>query len=79
MKNSVKYYGSMVRVGVTKTTDDEITVHLEDVSAIPIEWIENWLKTCIPRYDNDRMTYIADVYEMLEEWEKENEQSSIDN
>ena len=43
------------------------------VKAIPIEWIQEWLETCIPRYDYDRMTYIADVYEMLEDWEKENE------
>ena len=43
------------------------------VNAIPIEWIEKWLEICIPHYDYDRMTHIADVYEMLEDWEKENE------
>lgn len=43
------------------------------VNAIPIEWIENWLETCIPRFDYDRMTYMADAYEMLEDWEQENE------
>ena len=40
--------------------------------AIPIEWIDGWLKTHIP-HDNDGMPYIADVYEMLADWEKENE------
>ena len=44
--------------------------------SIPIEWIKKWLETCIPCYDYDRMTYIADVYEMLEDWEKENEQAN---
>lgn len=43
------------------------------VKAIPVEWIEKWLETCIPHYDYDKMTYIADVYEMIEDWEKENE------
>lgn len=43
------------------------------VKAIPIEWIKKWLETCVPRYDYDRMTYIADVYEMLDDWEEENE------
>lgn len=42
------------------------------VNAIPIEWIENWLETCIPHYDYDRMTYIADVYDMLDDWMEEN-------
>ena len=42
-------------------------------NAIPIEWIKKWLETCIPRYDYDRMTYIADIYEMLDDWEKEND------
>ena len=46
------------------------------VKAIPIEWIKKWLETCIPRYDYDRMTYIADVYEMLEDWEEENERET---
>ena len=46
------------------------------VKAIPIEWIKKWLETCIPHYDYDRMTYIADVYEMLEDWEKENERET---
>ena len=43
------------------------------VDAIPIEWIKKWLETSIPHYDYDRMTYIADVYEMLDDWEEENE------
>ena len=42
-------------------------------NAIPVEWINDWLETCIPHYDYDKLTYIADVYEMLEDWEKENE------
>ena len=42
--------------------------------SIPIEWIEEWLKKHIP-YDNDGTPYIADVYEMLEDWEKENGRS----
>lgn len=44
-----------------------------EVDAIPVEWIKKWLETCIPHYDYDKMTYIADVYEMIEDWEKENE------
>lgn len=43
------------------------------VKAIPVEWIEKWLETCIPRFDYDRMTYMVDAYEMLEDWEEENE------
>lgn len=67
MKNSVKYYGSMVRVEVTKTTDDEITVHLEDVSAIPKEWIEKYIWSADTHEEKRalRKMYIA--------WEKENE------
>ena len=49
-----------------------------EVKAIPIEWIKDWLETCIPHYDYDKMTYIADVYEMLEDWEKENEHKESD-
>lgn len=45
--------------------------------SIPVEWIKKWLETCIPRYDYDRMTYIADVYEMLEDWEKENGEKTV--
>ena len=45
------------------------------VKAIPIEWIKKWLETCIPHYDYDRMTYIADVYDMLEDWDEENGRS----
>lgn len=85
MKNSVKYYGSMVRVEVTKTTDDEITVHLEDVSAIPIEWIEKYLKPFRETYekiDDDwkpacRAGWVIYVIEnMLNAWEKENGKDS---
>lgn len=54
----------------------EVAIQIIDtqktVEAIPIEWIKKWLETCIPRYDYDRMTYIADVYEMLDDWEEEN-------
>ena len=50
-----------------------IVIETMNKNAIPVEWIKKWLETCIPRYDYDRMTYIADVYEMLEDWEKENE------
>ena len=49
-----------------------IVIETMNKNAIPIEWINKWLETCIPRYDYDRMTYIADVYEMLDDWEKEN-------
>lgn len=42
------------------------------VEAIPIKWIKEWLKKHIP-YNNDGTPYIADVYELLEDWEKENE------
>ena len=42
---------------------------------IPVEWIKKWLETCIPHYDYDRMTYIADVYDMLEDWDEENGRS----
>lgn len=55
----------------------EVAIQIIDtqktVKAIPVEWIKKWLETCIPHYDYDKMTYIADVYEMLEDWEKENE------
>ena len=75
MKNSVKYYGSMVRVGVTKITDDEITVHLEDVTAIPIEWIEKWYRRAL-----DNSGFMGDetisVGDLLSDWEKENGKSS---
>lgn len=54
----------------------EVAIQIIDtqktVEAIPIEWIKKWLETCIPHYDYDRMTYIADVYEMLDDWEEEN-------
>lgn len=36
-----------------------------EVEAIPIEWIKDWLK--------NRPLYADSVYDMLEEWEKENE------
>ena len=84
MKNSVKYYGSMVRIEVTKTTDDEITVHLEDVSAIPIEWIEKYLESYKEHFiklsDKSKETsgagWVIDVLEStLREWEKENGRS----
>lgn len=48
-------------------------------NSIPIEWIEEWVKTSIPHYDYDRMTYIADVYEMLDDWEEENEKEERTN
>lgn len=35
------------------------------VEAIPIEWIKEWL--------NNRTLYADSVYDMLEDWEKENE------
>ena len=46
------------------------------VKAIPNDWIKKWLETCIPHYDYERLTYYADVYEMIEDWEKENEESN---
>lgn len=57
-------------------TEWDILQGKEYQPSIPIEWIYKWLETCIPRYDYDRMTYIADVYDMLDDWEKENEKSS---
>ena len=36
-------------------------------SAIPIEWIKNWMAKSENTYNREQ------VYEMLEDWEKENE------
>lgn len=57
---------------VDKTVSPNDFMRMPRANVIPIEWIKKWLETCIPRYDYDRMTYIADVYEMLEDWEEEN-------
>lgn len=62
--NKPKYYGSMVRVSVTTKGGIEYTVHLEDVDAIPIEWIERKLA--------EHWYVDYDIREMLEDWEKEN-------
>lgn len=70
--DEIEYFTLVDKYGVPRYKI-EIGDGLPIVKAIPIEWIENWLETCIPRYDYDRMTYVADVYEMLEDWEKENE------
>lgn len=65
-----KYYGSMVRVSVTTVKGGiEYTIHLEDVDAIPKEWIEKWTKEVEIR---EHIT-IYDVRDMLKDWEKENE------
>lgn len=37
------------------------------VEAIPIEWIKNWMAKSENTYNREQ------VYEMLKEWEKENE------
>lgn len=59
--NKPKYYGSMVRVSVTTKGGIEYTVHLEDVDAIPIEWIKK------------HYGWLTMAGEMIVAWEKENE------
>lgn len=71
-----KYYGSMVRVSVTTAKGGiEYTIHLEDVDAIPIEWIEKWYRRAL-----DNSGFMGDetisVGDLLSDWEKENEESS---
>lgn len=39
----------------------------EEVKAIPVEWMQNWMRKSENTYNREQ------VYEMLEEWEKENE------
>lgn len=68
--NKPKYYGSMVRVSVTTKGGIEYTVHLEDVDAIPIQWIERKLA--------EHWYVDYDIREMLEDWEKENEHKESD-
>ena len=73
LKGSNHYWLEMENFGDIEAIDVRFIEMADEVKAIPIEWIEKWLETCIPHYDYDKMTYIADVYEMLEDWEKKNE------
>lgn len=57
--NKPKYYGSMVRVSVTTKGGIEYTVHLEDVDAIPIEWIK------------EHYGWLTMAGEIIKEWEAE--------
>lgn len=69
-----KYYGSMVRVSVTTVKGGiEYTIHLEDVDAIPKEWIEKWIKEVEIR---DHIT-LYDVRDMLKGWEEENGERTV--
>lgn len=62
-----KYYGSMVRLSVTTVKGGiEYTIHLEDVDAIPIEWIEKFI-------DNDILSETVKILLNAWYWEKENE------
>lgn len=65
-----KYYGSMVRVSVTTVKGGiEYTIHLEDVEAIPIEWILKWACEFIdPNSEGYKM-----AMELVHDWRKENE------
>lgn len=70
-----KYYGSMVRVSVTTVKGGiEYIIHLEDVDAIPIEWIKKWLNET----EDDRIVCF-DIRDMLADWEKENEKEERTN
>ena len=44
----------------------------KDGGAIPIEWIKNWMAKSENTYNREQ------VYEMLEDWEKENEHKESD-
>lgn len=67
-----KYYGSMVRVSVTTVKGGiEYTIHLEDVEAIPIEWILKWACEFIdPNSEGYKM-----AMELVHDWRKENEEN----
>ena len=45
----------------------ELIDNTTTVKAIPIEWIKNWIAKSENTYNREQ------VYEMLKEWEKENE------
>lgn len=66
-----KYYGSMVRVSVTTVKGGiEYTIHLEDIDAIPKEWIRKWN---INNYPYTALLMSEIIPKMIEDWEKENE------
>lgn len=68
MKSNIKYYGALQKYTLSSDyPSNEIYLHIEDVDAIPIEWIRKQLKNC----DNIH----AELYirALLKQWEKENE------
>lgn len=69
--NKPKYYGSMVRVSVTTKGGIEYTVHLEDVDAIPIEWMYEWRAKNNEQYN----VGVSSFSQMINDWEKENSES----
>ena len=64
-----------IGLGVAWNIHDSIE-KMEEVKAIPIEWINSWI---LEQYNRQHLgTEKVYVWEMVEDWEKENE-SNIDN
>lgn len=61
-----KYYGCMVKISFTNPVEvlrtHEVKIHVEDVEAIPIEFIEQW----------SQMNNLH-IEAMIEDWRKQNE------
>lgn len=58
--------GSAINTKIYHTVDASDIRSQPTVKAIPIEWINKWIK---------ENTYVADVIDMVRDWEKENGRS----
>lgn len=71
MKSNIQYYGALQKYTLSiDYPSNEIYLHIEDVEAIPIEWLEKWQgkQYCLQDEGKAKIT----VIEMLEDWRKEN-------
>ena len=67
MKSNIKYYGALQKYTLSSDyPSNEIYLHIEDVEAIPIEWIEEWGR-------KNGMSESMSLRVMIEDWEKEND------
>lgn len=71
LKGSNHYWLEMENFGDIEAIDVRFIEMAEEIKAIPIEWINNWLNT------GRNAKYFIPMMEMIEEWENENEQKEV--
>lgn len=69
-----KYYHPYSKSeNISKSELYDILDQIENVDAIPIEWIEKWVDMLKERNYHSYQVLMPALIEMLEGWEKENE------